>query len=257
LRHHLRPLNLSECNEYIGKRLEISGGSISLFSGTALGAVHGYSGGIPRLINILCDNALLTAYARRNESVEAAIIEEIAKDLQINTLSHRAIGGQESIAGSPEKTFLTPANENTGNRVDPDVVEERVAVEPKVFPLMSGWRRDPSPRCGGTSIDINLDCTKEPEHGCLNATEPPSKIVPRKSFDAIVHALTDALGPMACIILEDHVSAMGESIEAFPESRLDDLLTEISREILNGSMKGRFEQFIATEIHSASGESHL
>jgi general secretion pathway protein A len=83
LRHHLSPLNLAECKEYIAKRLEIAGGAISLFTVGTIEAVHNYSGGIPRLINILCDNGLLTAYAVRKPSIESWMISEVAQDLQI------------------------------------------------------------------------------------------------------------------------------------------------------------------------------
>src|SRR5437762_8510549 len=50
LRYHLTPLSLSECEEYIAKRLEISGGTASLFTNGAIRTVHTYSSGVPRLI---------------------------------------------------------------------------------------------------------------------------------------------------------------------------------------------------------------
>jgi general secretion pathway protein A len=81
LRYHLTPLGLSECKEYITKRLEISGGTPSLFTNGAIRIVHTCSNGIPRLVNILCDNGLLSAYTLRKPSVEPAMIEEIAQDL--------------------------------------------------------------------------------------------------------------------------------------------------------------------------------
>ena len=83
LRHHLTPLSYADCEKYIAKRLEIAGGSISLFGPKAIDAVHNYSGGIPRLVNIICDNALLTVYALRKDKVEAGMIAEVAQDLQL------------------------------------------------------------------------------------------------------------------------------------------------------------------------------
>src|SRR3989304_9324961 len=96
LRHHLNPLNISECRAYIARRLEVAGGDLSLLTPEAAGAVHSYSSGIPRLINILCDNGLLTAYALRNKRVETAMISEIARDLQLTATGR---GGKEAIVG--------------------------------------------------------------------------------------------------------------------------------------------------------------
>src|SRR6267142_4871000 len=59
LRHHLRPLSLSECQEYIANRLKQAGGNQGVFTPKAIESVHQYSGGIPRLINVICDNTMI------------------------------------------------------------------------------------------------------------------------------------------------------------------------------------------------------
>src|SRR5258708_24518339 len=101
-RHHLTPLSASECEEYIAKRLEISGGTASLFTNGAIRTVHTYSSGVPRLINILCDNGLFSAYTLRKPSVEPAMIEEIAHDLHLTVAPRSSLVGRESTAMSPE-----------------------------------------------------------------------------------------------------------------------------------------------------------
>ncbi|RPH72973.1 hypothetical protein EHM76_05660, partial [bacterium] len=108
LRHHLSPLNVTECTEYIARRLEISGTRVSLFSGTAIDTVHVYSGGIPRLINILCDNGLLSAYARRKECVEAAMIDEIAQELEITVSAQPVAVGRNNNVTSNGKANSFP-----------------------------------------------------------------------------------------------------------------------------------------------------
>jgi hypothetical protein len=52
-----------------------------IFTGSALRAVHRLSGGIPRIINVICDNALLTAYSKQAAKVPAQMVEEAAADL--------------------------------------------------------------------------------------------------------------------------------------------------------------------------------
>lgn len=62
-RYHLAPLSLRETKDYIRHRLKVAGGGRPLFSPLAILAIHRLSGGIPRLINVICDRALLGAYA--------------------------------------------------------------------------------------------------------------------------------------------------------------------------------------------------
>jgi general secretion pathway protein A len=83
LRQHLRPLSFAESREYVARRLELAGGISTIFSPKALETVFLHSGGTPRLINILCDNGLLSAYALGQRKVEASMIREIAEDLNL------------------------------------------------------------------------------------------------------------------------------------------------------------------------------
>jgi len=83
LRYHLPPLSEKETKEYIEKRLRIAGAQNPLFTGKAIKEIYMKSGGIPRLINILCDNALLNGYALDQKIVDARSVKEIAKDLKL------------------------------------------------------------------------------------------------------------------------------------------------------------------------------
>lgn len=91
LRYHLRPLSYHETEEYIEKRLKITGAKNPLFTKRAVREIYDYSGGVPRLINILCDNSLLNAFASDLTVVDTECVEEAAKDLQINMPSIRNI----------------------------------------------------------------------------------------------------------------------------------------------------------------------
>ena len=84
LRYQLKPLSFSECNEYISNRIEVAGGTLSLFSSKALETIYHYSGGTPRLVNILCDNGLLTAFGSGRKRVEGTMIKEVAQELYLN-----------------------------------------------------------------------------------------------------------------------------------------------------------------------------
>jgi hypothetical protein len=80
--YNLDPLNLDETREYIHHRLNIAGGSPNIFDDTACEAVFRYSGGIPRLVNLLCDTALVYGYAEQAHRISAQLIEDVARDKQ-------------------------------------------------------------------------------------------------------------------------------------------------------------------------------
>jgi len=83
-RCRLRPLKLDEVGSYIEMRLKaVSGGRKDLFPTDTIERIAAYSKGIPRLINIICDNALLIAYATSRTVIGAEVIEEVADELQL------------------------------------------------------------------------------------------------------------------------------------------------------------------------------
>jgi general secretion pathway protein A len=85
-RSQLAPLDLNETKGYIERRLQLAGATSNvstLFPQETIAAVHRHSRGIPRLINTICENALIAAYAKQARSVTSDIIEEIAADFRL------------------------------------------------------------------------------------------------------------------------------------------------------------------------------
>ena len=80
--YNLTPLNSEETREYIRHRLRIAGGNPDTFDDEACEAVFRYSGGIPRLVNLLCDTALVYGYAEQAPRIGAKFIEDVARDKQ-------------------------------------------------------------------------------------------------------------------------------------------------------------------------------
>ena len=82
-RYNLQPLNLQETTAYIRHRLEIAGlrGGVSLFESAAVKQIHSLTRGIPRLINVLCDRALLGAYGQQRSRVNKKLIAEAAAEV--------------------------------------------------------------------------------------------------------------------------------------------------------------------------------
>ncbi|MCA9511588.1 MAG: AAA family ATPase [Myxococcota bacterium] len=84
LRHDLRPFDEAETERYIADRLGKAGYTGGgLFKKAALRAVHEASGGVPRLVNSLCDGALLLGYSRGQRTIGADAVREVAADLEL------------------------------------------------------------------------------------------------------------------------------------------------------------------------------
>lgn len=88
LRTQLGALTAKQTQEYIEQRLRIAGADPSgrsLFSPQAISAVYEYSRGYPRLINILCENALIGAYAKELETVSERIVDDVATEFRLES----------------------------------------------------------------------------------------------------------------------------------------------------------------------------
>jgi len=91
LRFRLRPFDADETEHYVQERLRLAGYTgKSLFKRNALARVHALSGGVPRLINVMCDGALLLGYGRGASLIDAAAVEEVAADLGLVEQAERA-----------------------------------------------------------------------------------------------------------------------------------------------------------------------
>src|SRR5437868_6522917 len=87
LKCSIKPLTAHETSEYIGWRLRIAGArDESLFEPAAIQLAHRYAGGIPCIINNICDNALLTAFAQSRPRITAAVIETVVEELDLTAM---------------------------------------------------------------------------------------------------------------------------------------------------------------------------
>lgn len=85
LRCELTPLSLKDTAAYITARVKTAGGEATrLFSRDAVIAIHQYSMGIPRVISVVCDNALVNGFATDQRPVNAATVSEVCKSLSLS-----------------------------------------------------------------------------------------------------------------------------------------------------------------------------
>ena len=76
---------MEETSGYIHERLRIAGATDkNIFSEEAIQAIHHFARGIPRITNLLCEHALINAFAGQQKPIQKEIIEEVAKEYQLD-----------------------------------------------------------------------------------------------------------------------------------------------------------------------------
>ena len=84
LRCELAALDLGETTAYIGTRIRVAGGDgATIFTGAAIESIYRASGGIPRIISVICENALISGFALKQRPIGPEIVDEVCRDLAI------------------------------------------------------------------------------------------------------------------------------------------------------------------------------
>jgi general secretion pathway protein A len=122
-RYHIEPLTIEETGHYIAHRLKIGGSDKKIFKPSAVKSVFDFSGGVPRLVNIICDHALLTGYSRNMRQLDAKVITDCANELRIPAEKISASAATLKMEGSPDSS-VDAENEE----VDQRAIEQSVAV---------------------------------------------------------------------------------------------------------------------------------
>jgi len=99
LRCRTAPLSHEQTKEYIAERLKIAGASgVPIFSAPAVDAIHVYSMGIPRVINLLCEHSLVNAFVDQQRPIQSEVVEEVAQEFQLDEVEPVApIGGSRIV----------------------------------------------------------------------------------------------------------------------------------------------------------------
>jgi type II secretory pathway predicted ATPase ExeA len=122
LRFHLKALAGDEMSEYIAHRLKVAGAArTDLFTPETMPVIYKYTGGVPRLINTLCDTALTVAYADSLPTVTINVLKEALDELQWQPFERRA-GRQGKPAPKSDRSHTVREQDkliaNIGNRLN-------------------------------------------------------------------------------------------------------------------------------------------
>lgn len=131
-RYHLQPLSLEETRSYISSRLKVAGSAEpdKVFSKGAIEGLYRHSQGIPRLINILADNALLLGYSRGKPKISRKMVAESYKDMHLGEFEQ----------GKPEGTVPEPVQDKERKEDKPRSRLRRVfKAAMAVLILLGAW----------------------------------------------------------------------------------------------------------------------
>ncbi|MCE2572295.1 ExeA family protein [Motilimonas eburnea] len=81
-RYHLLPLNYQDICHYVAHRLKVAGCRFKVFSRMALKELQLHSNGVPRIVNLICDQSMLAAFAQGKHQVSARMVRQVANELQ-------------------------------------------------------------------------------------------------------------------------------------------------------------------------------
>ncbi len=99
LRAKTHPLTIEETKAYVQQRLRIAGSDgRQIFDGEALSAVHKYSNGIPRVVNLLCEHCLVSAFVDQKANINEGIVDAVARDFD---LSDNVASGAMTVPATP------------------------------------------------------------------------------------------------------------------------------------------------------------
>jgi general secretion pathway protein A len=234
LQWRLESLREDEIGAFINCRLKaVDYGRNDLFAQDALREIGHYSKGIPRLVNIICDNALLITYADSKKKVTGEIIKEVARDLRLCVA-----GRVPEVHSTAVPTRLYRSKEEYGYARS-FLENESLRSPGDVDPHVQGKN--------GSSSNV----PRNPAPG------PRADVLPQ-FLDILTSELIDVMGPMAPLVVRSHLATLKGALNVLPTARCEKLVELVSPEILNDVFRVSFKEKMSAVIGALNGgESNL
>jgi general secretion pathway protein A len=121
LRYQLGAMKMEAASAYVGHRLKVAGCERELFTPEALDMIHQYSRGIPRLINVICDNSLFESFLVKKDIVDAETVDGVATDLG---LKKAPSAGAKPLVSPKNHPVIPPAGLDTEEMESLGLIED-------------------------------------------------------------------------------------------------------------------------------------
>lgn len=139
--YHLAPLEYPETRAYVRCRLQVAGGRTSVFAESAVAAVHSVTGGVPRLINSICDMALVYAFAEGRHEIELETVIKVARDKCASGLDVLP-GGAAAIGDAIHRHVRELIQQSPPPEIEPSAANDSGVIELGERLLVNGVRRE-------------------------------------------------------------------------------------------------------------------
>jgi general secretion pathway protein A len=227
--YHLEPLSETDTAGYIRHRLEVAGGNPDIFTPAACNAIYHFSNGVPRLINLLCDTALVYGYAEQKQRIDAKLVADVAREKQ-----------QGGIFPVFEANELPDFEEVVEELAAPLPVESNAQAEPGKMPLQetvaTGSSQEPERGAAAPPPTEAIATPAESRPGQANASRPNHKFrqePPKKKLRIAICAAQENLGQYLSRLLESYgfevvqvVPLLASQVAALDAARFDVLLVD-------------------------------
>ena len=205
--YHLSPLSRSETEDYVAHRLRVAGGEGKVsFTPGALAVVHQRAGGVPRLINLICDRALLAGYVHGARVVDASMVRRAAREVRGVTTPeplrrYAALAARLATAYATEfvryrQQLDTASLQRARSEVQQKIDAQKAAnVQAQQYRFSGGQRRLTSVGAGNPFADTTNDLGEIrlfAEHGSLFAYGPKMDEVYRQAATYVDKVLRGA-----------------------------------------------------------------
>jgi len=200
-RHHLGPLDSHEVTAYVNHRLTVAGSRRPIFPTATLSQLYRLSGGIPRLINVLCDRALLGCYVEGKEKVDKSTLKKAAREVfgdakekkgasrqvalwslfAVLSVAGAALFGAAYYQSGPQtaKTGKVAADGTNTNPAAPSssAVEKKIPVEEPLKPVLSESQSAVGQGAKPSQIARSDISAKQNAPKTSNESDPPERML--------------------------------------------------------------------------------
>ena len=200
-RYHLGELDRDETRTYIAHRLRVAGGHADLFAPDAIDEVYRLSGGVPRLINVICDRALLGAYVEDRRRVDRRIVRRAAEEVLPEVRNYGESASSWPWAAAAVVVAAVAAGVWFTRAPVPDVTAAAPA-------MMQPAQSDEQPIDPGTPAETAVSAAPEPQ-------QQPAQAVPATAAsDAAASAEPEVLPSPDAPVAEPDAPTLGERLTA-------------------------------------------
>ena len=230
---YLEPLSEAETTAYIAHRLKVAGASRPLFTPAACAAVHRATGGTPRLVNLLCDTALVYGFAERAPTIDTALVAAVLDDRQ--RCGALPLFSTTADAGSPVLPETLQRPDSTWSWPTPESARESVPV-PASAANVSGAPASPEmpidpDRTVRRAVSValsaaaplvldTLNAERNEDAPTMNVIRPKSDAAPEsRDFEALRRAMAET--PVAAEPLEQTQAARRHSASTASRANAD------------------------------------